>query len=146
MLFRSAARDEAQTGLNGYTMTQLEVHLVEFKHIQNATNEASIYAAVANAFESAVQSGGSVVLEPIMRLEVACPEESVGNIQADLNARRAMITSSEPRGVLFVIEAHVSLAKMFGYSSVVRSMSQGRASYSLEPHQDRKSTRLNSSH
>lgn len=129
-----AARDAAQTGYNGYAMTQLEVRIVAFKHIQNATNEASIYAAVSNAYESAVNSGGSVVLEPVMRLEVACPEESVGNVQADLNARRAMITSSEPRGVLFVIEAQVALAKMFGYSSVVRSLSQGRASYSLEPH------------
>ncbi len=129
-----AVRDASQTGLNGYAMTQLEVRIIDFKHVHNATNEASIYGAVANAYESAVQRSGSVVLEPIMRLEVACPEEFVGNIQADLNARRAMITSSEPRGVLFIIEAQVAMAKMFGYSSVVRSMSQGRASYSLEPH------------
>ncbi len=131
--FERAAKDEAATGLNGYAMTQLEVQLLELKHVQNVTNEASIYAAVSNAIQSAMQSGSSTVLEPIMRLEVTSPEESIGNVQSDLNARRAMVLSSEPRGPLFVLVAQVPLAKMFGYSSVIRSLTQGRASYSLEP-------------
>ena len=74
-----------------------------------------------------------MLFEPIMKLEVTTPDQFLGNIQADLNARRAMIVNSERRGHLSVLEAHVALAQMFGYSTQVRSLSQGRASYSMEP-------------
>jgi elongation factor G len=81
----------------------------------------------------ALKASGVVLLEPIMKLEVTTPEQFLGNIQADLNARRAMIVNSEHRGHLSVLEAHVPLSQMFGYSTQVRSLSQGRASYSMEP-------------
>ena len=67
-----------------------------------------------------------MLLEPKMKLEVVTPGEFLGNIQADLQSRRAIITGSEPRGDLTVIDAEVALAKMFGYSTQVRSLSQGR--------------------
>ncbi len=128
-----AVTDESQTGLSGFPMTQLEVHIEDFKHQDKNTNEAAIYAAVSEAFRSVVNRVQTVVLEPVMKLEVNCPDESVGNVQSDLNARRAAILATERRGPFYVIEARVPLAKMFGYSSVVRSMSQGRASYTMEP-------------
>ena len=68
-----------------------------------------------------------------MKLEVVTPDQFLGNIQADLNARRAIIHSSHRIGDLCVLEAHVALSQMFGYSTQVRSLSQGRASYSMEP-------------
>ncbi len=130
---RNAARDEASTGIQGFAMTQLEVHVTGFKDQAGITNETAIYAAVAEAFQAALQQAESVVLEPLMKLEVACPDEFAGAVQSDLNSRRAMVTGSEKRGDFYTIEAEVPLAKMFGYSSGVRSQTQGRASYSMEP-------------
>ena len=130
---KNAVRDEAQTGVQGFSMTQLEVHVVDFKHQAGVTNETSIYAAVAEAFNSALQKAEATVLEPIMHLEVSSPEEFVGNIQSDLNSRRAIVTQSEIRGDFHIISAEAPLAKMFGYTTTVRSLSQGRASYSMEP-------------
>jgi elongation factor G len=130
---KNAVRDEAQTGVQGFSMTQLEVHVLDFKHQAGVTNETSIYAAVAEAFNSAMQQAQATVLEPIMLLEVSSPEDFVGNIQSDLNSRRAIVTQTEIRGDFHVITAEAPLAKMFGYTTTVRSLSQGRASYSMEP-------------
>ena len=130
---KNAVRDEAQTGVQGFAMTQLEVHVADFKHQAGITNETAIYAAVADAFNSALQKAEANVLEPIMRIEVSSPEDFVGNIQSDLNARRAIVTQTEIRGDFHVITAEEPLAKMFGYTTTVRSLSQGRASYSMVP-------------
>lgn len=130
---KHAVRDEAKTGVQGFEMTQLEVHVVDFKHQAGATNETAIYAAVGEAFNSAMQQAEAIVLEPIMRIEISSPEDFVGNIQSDLNSRRAIVTQTEIRGDLHVITAEAPLAKMFGYTTTVRSLSQGRASYSMEP-------------
>jgi elongation factor G len=80
-----------------------------------------------------VHEAGSVLLEPIMKLEVVTPEDCLGNITADLSSRRALIDKTFTRGKLMVVEARAPLEKMFGYSTAVRSLSQGRASYSMEP-------------
>lgn len=130
---RNAVRDEASTGIQGFAMTQLGVHVTGFKDQAGKTNETAIYAAVAEAFQAALQQAKSVVLEPVMALEVGCPEEFAGAVQSDLNARRAVVTGSERRGDFYVIDAEVPLAQMFGYSSGIRSVTQGRASYSMEP-------------
>ena len=128
-----AVRDEASSGIQGFPLTQLEVHITNFQHIAGATNETAIYAAVAAAFQSALQKVQGVVLEPVMKLEVATPEEFVGPIQSDLNSRKAMVTGSEKRGNQHIVLAEVPLAQMFGYTTTIRSLSQGRASFSMEP-------------
>jgi elongation factor G len=74
-----------------------------------------------------------VLLEPIMRLEIVTPEEYLGGIAADLSSRRALIDRTSARGRLMVIDARAPLEKMFGYSTAVRSLSQGRAGYTMEP-------------
>ena len=130
---KNAVRDEAQTGVQGFSMTQLEVRVVDFQQQSGVTSETAIYAAVAAAFNTALHQAQASVLEPIMRLEVSSPEEFVGNIQSDLNARRAIVTQTEIRGDFHIILAEAPLAKMFGYTTTVRSLSQGRASYSMEP-------------
>jgi len=128
-----AVRDEASSGIHGFPLTQLEVHITDFQHIAGATNETAIYAAVANAFQTALQKVQGVVLEPVMKLEVATPEEFVGPIQSDLNSRKAMVTGSEKRGNQHIVLAEVPLAQMFGYTTTIRSLSQGRATFSMEP-------------
>jgi elongation factor G len=83
--------------------------------------------------QNALSAAEIALLQPIMKLEVMTPAEFVGNIQADLNMRHAQIVGSEHRGHLTVLTAQVPLAEMFGYSTHVRSLSQGRATYSMEP-------------
>jgi elongation factor G len=100
---------------------------------EGETTEAAIQWAAAESVRKALNAAGVVLLEPIMRLEVVTPEEFLGNIQADLNARRAVIVSAQQRANTHVLEAEVPLSQMFGYSTQVRSLSQGRASYSMEP-------------
>ncbi|MBI1312613.1 elongation factor G [bacterium] len=128
-----AVRDEASSGIQGFPLTQLEIHITDFNYLAGATNETAIYAAVANAFQSALQRIQTVVLEPVMKLEISTPEEFVGAIQSDLNSRRAIVTGSEKRGNQHIVLAEAPLAQMFGYTTAIRSISQGRASYSMEP-------------
>ncbi len=127
-------RDAALAGgLLGHPLMNVRLTLVDVDYRQGETTEEAIRAATSAAVNSALNQVGVVVLEPIMKLEVTTPDQFLGNIQADLNARRAMIVNSELRGHLTVLEAHVPLSRMFGYSTQVRSLSQGRASYSMEP-------------
>jgi len=100
---------------------------------EGETTDVAMQAAGAEAVRLALNEAGVVLLEPVMQLEVVTPDEFLGNIQADLNSRRAIIVSSERRGDLCVLQAEASLSQMFGYSNQVRSLSQGRASYSMEP-------------
>lgn len=117
----------------GFPLTRLRVTLVDAETREGETTDMALQSCISRAIQEAFEQASSVLLEPVMKLEVVTPEEFLGNIQADLNARRAAIVGSQPRGHLTAIEAHVSLAQMFGYSTQVRSLSQGRASYSMEP-------------
>jgi elongation factor G len=89
--------------------------------------------AASHAVDQALKDN-IVLLEPVMRLEVTVPEEYLGPVTADLNARRAEIKDIQFRGNLRIIEAIVPLARTFDYADTVRSLSQGRASYTLEPY------------
>jgi elongation factor G len=127
-------RDEAQAGgLLGHPLMKVRLTVLDVGYRQGETTEEALREAAALSVRHALQEGGIVLLEPIMKLEVTTPDQFLGNIQADLNARRAMIVNSERRDHLSVLEAHVALAQMFGYSTQLRSLSQGRATYSMEP-------------
>ena len=89
--------------------------------------------AAARAFQKGLKACGPVLLEPIMRLQISTPEEFLGDFVGDLQQRRAMIERTETRGNLATIEARAPLKELFGYSSAMRSLSQGRASSSMEP-------------
>ena len=112
---------------------QVKITLLDVQQRQGETTDLSIRAAAAAAMENALDKAGPVLLEPIMKLEVVTPEDYLGNVTADLSSRRALIDKTFTRGKLMVIEARAPLEKMFGYSTAVRSLSQGRASYSMEP-------------
>ncbi len=85
------------------------------------------------AFNKAVEAAGPVLLEPIMKIEVVTPEDYFGAINGDLMTRRAVITATTMRGQNHVISAEAPLSTMFGYATQIRSLSQGRASYAMEP-------------
>ena len=89
--------------------------------------------ALDNALREALQQGKSVFLEPIMDIEVTCPEEFMGSVLGDLNQRRAKIVNLGNRGNLKTARCDVPLAEMFNYVNAVRSLTQGRASFSMEP-------------
>lgn len=129
-----AVRDGSQgAGMLGYPLIQVKftIDSVEFSELENP--EVAFQAAAIDGVHQGVSTAGGVLLEPIMKLEVVTPDEFLGNIHSDLMARRAVIVGTEQRGDLQVILAEVPLARMFGYSTDVRGLSQGRASYSMEP-------------
>ena len=111
---------------------------VEAQHLdadfrEGETTDVAVQAAAVDAVREALNQADVALLEPVMKLEVVTPDEFLGNIQADMNARRAIVLNTERRGNLTVIEADSPLSQMFGYSTQVRSLSQGRASYTMEP-------------
>ncbi len=120
-------------GMYGNPLMRVRFRIVDVVYKEGESNDVALTAAAAKAVAEGLEKAGCVLLEPVMKLEVVTPEEFIGNVQADLNARRATIVRTENRGRLWVIEAEVALAKMFGYSTQVRGLSQGRASYSMEP-------------
>ena len=127
---REAAKSGGRTG---FPLVDLKVTLVDGQAHDTDSNELAFRFAAGDALEKAVQEAGAVLLEPIMKAEIVSPEDYFGDLMADLMARRAEITNTFDRGRLKVIEARAPLEKMFGYSTAVRSLSQGRASYSMEP-------------
>jgi elongation factor G len=127
-------REESRSGgRTGYPLVDLKVTLVDAQAHDVDSNELAFRFAAADALNKAVHEAGAVLLEPVMKLEVVTPEEYLGDIMSDLLARRCEITNTYDRGRLRVIEARAPLERMFGYSTAVRSLSQGRASYSMEP-------------
>jgi elongation factor G len=97
------------------------------------TDVRAMKIAAADGFEKGLEQGGKVLLEPIMKLDIVTPEDYLGDFVGDLQQRRAIIAKTESRGKMSVIEAHAPLKELFGYSSAMRSLSQGRASASIEP-------------
>ena len=133
-VLQQAVLGEARSGgIVGFPLMNVKFTILDADYKEGETTELAVEAAAAEAVREALAEAGIVLLEPIMKLEVVTPEEFLGNIQSDLNARRAIIVSLQRRGDLSVLEAQASLAQMFGYSTQVRSLSQGRASYSMEP-------------
>jgi elongation factor G len=135
--FREAAERGIRGALNsgelGYPVINVRAALIAAQHDAQLSNEIAFEAAGADAVNKALK-GNVVLLEPVMHLEVTVPEEYLGAVTADLNARRAEITEVLTRGKLRVIEALTPLARTFDYSEKVRSLSQGRADWTMEPH------------
>jgi len=129
-------RAAAKNGIlgSGYPLINIKVTLYDGKFHEVDSSEFAFQKAGDLAFKDAAKRAGPVLLEPIMTLEVVTPEEFMGNIIGDLNSRRAAIHDVTNRGHLKVIHARVPLAEMFRYATDSRSLSQGRATYTMEPH------------
>lgn len=134
VMAREAVQDSAQSGgVIGYPLLNVKFTIEAIGYHEGEISEEAVRSAAAHAVQSALSKASVVLLEPIMKVEVVTPADFVGNIQADLNQRHAQIVGSEIRGHLTALQAEAPLANMFGYSSQVRSLSQGRASFSMEP-------------
>jgi elongation factor G len=120
-------------GLGGYPLINVKVTLLDGEDHPGESTEAAFEGAAALAFNRAIEQAGPILLEPVMKVEVVTPKEYYGTVHGDLMARRAMITRTDVHGRNHVITAEVPLAEMFGYATRVRGLSQGRASYSMEP-------------
>ncbi len=121
-------------GMLGFPLMQVKITVLGGEVHETGSNELAFRYAAGDAFEKGLREAGVVLLEPIMRLEVTVPEEHLGDIVGDLQQRRAIITRTHTRGRNTVIEAHAPLANLFGYSSAMRGLSQGRATCTMEPH------------
>jgi len=125
-------RDAMTTGvLAGYPIEDVSVSLYDGSYHEVDSSEVAFQVAGSMAFREAARRAGAVLLEPVMRVEVVVPESYMGEIIADLNARRGKVRSMEARGGTQIVSARVPLAAMFGYATDLRSHTQGRATYSM---------------
>lgn len=116
----------------GYPMVDVRVTLVDGKFHDTDSSEIAFKIAGSLAFKEAAKRAKPVLLEPIFSVEVVTPEEYMGDVIGDLNRRRGRVNNMEERGNAKVISAHVPLSEMFGYATDVRTMSQGRATYTMQ--------------
>ncbi|MCI5061000.1 MAG: elongation factor G [Alphaproteobacteria bacterium] len=116
----------------GFPVINIEVELFDGAYHDVDSSALAFEIAGRAAFKEAMQKAGAQLLEPMMRVEVVTPEEYMGDIIGDLNSRRGQVSSMEDRGNAKVITAMVPLANMFGYINNLRSMSQGRAQYTMQ--------------
>jgi len=119
--------------LGGYPVTDVEVELTDGSYHDVDSSEFAFKMAASIGFNDGMKSGKSIFLEPIMDIEVNTPEEFMGEVIGDLSSKRAKIESISQRGNAKAIRGFVPLAEMFGYSTSLRSLTQGRATYTMEP-------------
>jgi elongation factor G len=119
--------------LAGYPVVDVKVELLDGSYHDVDSSEMAFKFAASIGFQEAARKADPAILEPIMKVEVTCPESYLGDVMGDLNSRRGMIEGQMDRGTAKVITAKVPLSQMFGYATELRSMTQGRASYAMEP-------------
>ena len=127
-------RDAASSGPDGYPLEDVEVTLTGITLKEGANGEIGARAAAAEAFRRAVQTAQPSRLEPIMAVEVTVDDEFMGAVIGDLNQRRGHVQDVGTRGAKKLVTAHVPLRNMFGYSTRVRSLTEGRATFSMQFH------------
>jgi len=127
--------EEAVAGgvIAGYPMVDVKVEIVDGTFHEVDSSELAFKMAGIFAVKEAVKKAGAILLEPIMKVEVTTPDEYQGDIMGDLNRRRGKIIHIDMKNNSTIITAEVPLAEMFGYATAVRSLSKGRAGYSMEP-------------
>jgi elongation factor G len=122
-----------ETGVKaGYPMVDVRVRLVDGKYHDTDSSEIAFKVAGSLALQEAAKRAKPVLLEPLFAVEVVTPEEFMGDVIGDLNRRRGRVEGMEPRGNAQAVKAHVPLSEMFGYATDVRSMTQGRATYTMQ--------------
>ena len=119
--------------LAGYQVVDVKVTLIDGSYHEVDSSEMAFKICGSMAFKEACEKAGPTLLEPIMKVVVTAPDEYMGDVMGDVNARRGQIVGSDIRNGAAVIEANVPLSTMFGYATDLRSKTQGRATYSMEP-------------
>ena len=127
------AMDAAGSGiLAGYPLIDVRVALVDGSYDPDTSTELAFQVAASMAVRDGVEKAGPVLLEPVMKVEVVTPEESLGDVIGNLNQRKSQIEGIERRGDLQAIRVFAPLAEMFGYATELRSMTQGRGTFTME--------------
>ena len=128
----SGVKEAMQSGvLAGYEMEDIKVTLYDGSYHEVDSSEVAFKIAGSMAFKEAARRAKPVILEPFMKVEVVVPDEYMGDVVGDLNARRGRVSQMESKGQVQVVKVLVPLAKMFGYATALRSLSSGRATYSM---------------
>ena len=128
-----AVGDATLTGvMSGYPIVDMRVTLVDGSYRDGASSELGYIMATSTAIREGVQKAGAVLLEPIMEVEIVTPQDFMGEIIADINTRKGKVEKIENKNLIRIMTAHVSLKNMFGYSTVLRSASQGRATFTMK--------------
>ena len=131
---REGVNDGLVTGvLARYPVTDIEVRITKMDVDPEYSTDAAFRTAAVLAFRDAFMKAAPELLEPIMALEIVTPAESMGDVMGDLNSRRGKVVEMDAREGSQIIHARVPLAELFGYSTAIRSLTRGRASYTLEP-------------
>jgi elongation factor G len=133
MMTQSVRESAERGGLKGCPLWAVRIVVLESSLPDPLPSDVAIRMAAADAIDRMLAEAGTVLLEPVMRVEVSVPEDHLGDVINDLQQRRAIITNTEIRGGVNVLTAEAPLASMFGYSAAVRSVSQGRASFTMAP-------------
>ncbi len=130
-----ALMDGVMTGvLARFPMTDLSATATRVEIVDpEISDEIALRGAAMMGFREAAEAAAPEFLEPIMKLEITTPPEGVGEVLGDLNARRGTVLDMEQRGDMQIVHARVPMAQMFGYATAIRSLTKGRASYSMEP-------------
>jgi elongation factor G len=127
-------REAAESGvLAGYPVVDFRARLIDGSYHEVDSSEMAFKIAGSMAFKEAMARAKPVLLEPVMKVEVLTPEPYMGDVMGDLNARRGRIEGIEQQGAIRVVRAMVPLAEMFGYATALRSATQGRATFTMEP-------------
>ena len=119
--------------LAGYEVVDVKVTLIDGSYHEVDSSEMAFKICGSMAFKEACQKAGPTLLEPIMKVVVTAPESYMGDVMGDINARRGQIAGTDIRNGAAIVTANVPLASMFGYATDLRSKTQGRATYSMEP-------------
>jgi elongation factor G len=117
----------------GYPMVDLSVTLYDGSYHDVDSSEMAFKIAGSMAIQDAVKQAAPTILEPIMKMEVTTPDEFLGSIIGDLSAKRAQILGTEPRGTVTIVTANAPLSELTGYATTIRSLTQGRATFYMEP-------------
>ena len=127
-------REAAQTGvLAGYPLTDFHVDIVDGSYHPVDSSEMAFKIAASMGLKDAAKKAGLVLLEPIMKVEITTPDENMGDIIGDISSRRGSIVEIETQESATRVLANIPLAELFGYATAIRSLSKGRASYTMEP-------------
>ena len=131
----AGVRGAAENGiLAGYPVIDFKVTLYDGTYHEVDSSEMAFKIAGSMAFKQAMEKATPVLLEPYMKVEITTPEEYLGDVMGDVNSRRGRIEGFSDRSGIKVVDAYVPLSEMFGYATTLRSLTQGRASYSMEFH------------
>ncbi len=124
-------KESLQMGMQGYPLVDVKVKLLEVEFVENITTELGTKIAASNAIKEGLRKIGTIILEPIFKVEITSPEQYVGDIISDLNSRKGRINSLDAKGNIQIISGEAPLSNLFGYVSALRTLSQGRAGFTM---------------